>query len=207
MGKRAAGFMFGLLLVAVSTAAWSGDGWTARGRTVRWNMQVPGEWIGGSADQIEEVRGTIQGESLRRLLQEMWYAARQMDAYFVNTDTRGTKARTLTSIEVNLNPKGFAPETFTEETWRALADLDQRRGGASAATQLVESREIVVGGHRAFCGLFRTTTVADGRFYSEMCFVLLGAERTHTFKFKCDEAEWPAHRQQFLAMLASLRYR
>ena len=202
----AIGKLTGTVALGACLLAWvSENRWQVEGRKLPWTMNAPAGWIGGSAPQIEKVRATLPDEGVKRLLEEIWYKARRMDVYLVNTDISGITTRTNSSISVDVIDKGFTGEMFTEEMWKALVDIEQNEN-PGVQIEFLASQVKTVGNHPAHCGVFRSVLSGGGSVYDARCFVLLSAERSHAFQFKADETKAKSHLADFDAMLASLEY-
>jgi hypothetical protein len=180
--------------------------WMVIGRKLAWTMEAPSGWIGGNYSQIQEVRDTTQNATIKTLLGQIWFTARQIDAYLIHTDVSNVTSKTLSSINIDLVEKGFAASDFNAEMWRAFATMDEDNAGG-ATTKFMESDTLKLGGRIAARGMFETTLPSGGSVYKVKCVVLLDAGRSHMFTFKADRVKALARLKDFDEMLYTLRYR
>ena len=176
--------------------------WKVIGRKLPWTMVAPGGWIGGSYSQIQQVRDTTPNPTIKTLLGQIWFTARQVDVYLVHTDV--TNSKTLTEVTVDVLDKGFAETDFTDDMWRALATMDDSSKGATI--KFLQSDTLKVGGRPAPRGLFEVTLASGASAYGVRCIVLVDANRSHMFSFKADRAKALARMKEFDEMLFSVRY-
>jgi hypothetical protein len=180
--------------------------WTVIGRKVAWTMQAPSGWIGGSHTQIQQVLDTTNNANIKKMLGEIWYTARQIDAYLVHTDVSNVASRTPSSITIDLVEKGFDAKDFNNDMWRAFAATGSNRGNG-ATTEFVESDTLKVGGRTAPRGMFKTTLPSGAIIYKIDCVVLLDAQRSHMFTLEADGAKVLARVKDFDEMLYTVRYK
>jgi hypothetical protein len=172
-------------------------------------MSVPSSWIGGNSSQVAAVREHFkaQGAQDLSLLDEMWYKSRRVDAYFVNVDVSGVTTGVYSSLELDVVSKTFKAEQFTDEMWQYFATIPFAGYPQNATTQYLASTVTDIDNVPTHCATFKTKIPGRGSTFDIVCFVLLGSQRTHTIKFRADQAKFDAHVNDINEMLGSLRYR
>jgi len=174
------------------------------GRKIEWRMAAVDGWVGGSYNQIDEVRKTTNDERARQLSRAMLQEAVKLDAYLVNLDMDGQHTRTLTSLSVN------AAGAFTDEgligAWPRFAELVAGEGPSGSTVRILKVTPTKVGGRRAQECVLELSLPGGAKMYGAITIVLLSASRSHLFKLIADETKFAAAYRDYHTMLASVTY-
>ncbi|HJZ76175.1 MAG TPA: hypothetical protein VKE51_30780 [Vicinamibacterales bacterium] len=192
------------VLVTVVTRDTLSAQYTVVGRKIEWRMTAVDGWVGGSYNQIDEIRKTTNHEPTRQLSRAMLQEAVTLDAYLVNLDVDRQHTRTLTSVSVN------AAGAFTDEeligAWPRFAELVAGEGPSGSTVRVLKVTPTKVGGRRAQECVLELSLPDGAKVYGAITIVLLSASRSHLFKLIADETKFVAAYRDYHTMLASVTY-
>ncbi|MCG7928949.1 MAG: hypothetical protein ABW104_18100 [Candidatus Thiodiazotropha sp. 6PLUC2] len=182
--------------------------WDVEGRLLQWKASAPSSWIGGNSSQIATVKGQLrsQGSSLIKLMDELWYKSRTVDAYLTSMDVSGVKTGIASRIVFDVANREFSSEYFTSETWEALASTPLDGYPQSSSTEFLGANAPSIGGKPSNCATFVTTMPSQRFAYDVLCFVHIGQGKTHMIKFRTDGSKWDEHLNELNSILGTLRY-